>query len=145
MSNINVPDIKVVSISNVFCRLMHFSKKGDVEIGHKHYYDHGTLVSSGSVLVEELNDEGSVNTSNTFVGPTFIFIKKEFIHRITALEDNTVCVCIHALRTIDQDIVSPEFLINPHFDVDESGVRDLIYQKELKPMQPLVEWSPRQF
>ena len=57
MSEKNHPDIKIISVSNVYSRLMHFRNKGDVENGHTHIYDHGTLVSSGSVLYEVLNSE----------------------------------------------------------------------------------------
>jgi hypothetical protein len=29
------------------------------------------------------------------------------------LQDNTVCACIHALRTVDDELVDPDFLIAP--------------------------------
>ena len=110
------PDIKMISISNVFSRMMIFNKAGDVELGHKHNYDHGTLVSSGSVKVDMLaDDKETVISSKIFKAPTFIFVKKEHYHQLTALEDNTICACIHAIITIDDEIVDPDFLIEPKF------------------------------
>ena len=108
----STPDIKILAISNVYCRLMHFKKTGDVENGHCHTYDHGTLLSTGKVLVEMLDDNGqTVLSAKTFVAPSFIFVNKNHMHRITALEDNSIACCIHALRDINEDIVPPEFLV----------------------------------
>jgi hypothetical protein len=105
------PEIKVLAVSNVYSRLMHFVKKGDQEMGHSHYYDHGTLLASGKLLVEKMNEEGEIIFSKEFTAPTFIMVEKEYAHRLTALEDNTVASCIHALREIDETIVSSEFLV----------------------------------
>jgi hypothetical protein len=107
----NAPEIKVICISNVYSRLMHFKNKGDVEDGHKHTFDHGTLISSGSVLYEVLGDNGEAVSSKVFTAPNFIFVDKDKNHRIIALEKNTVCACIHALRTIDEELLDPDFLI----------------------------------
>lgn len=107
------PVIKILAISNVYCRLMHFEKQGDIELGHYHNHDHGTLVSSGSVLVEMLSDtEASVVSSKVFKAPSFVFIAKDKKHRLTSLEDNTVCVCIHAIRDVEGSILSPEFMVD---------------------------------
>ena len=67
------PEIKMLAISNVFSRLMHFKKAGDIEVGHTHSYDHGTLLSSGSVQVDMLNDNNQIVSTKTFVAPTFIY------------------------------------------------------------------------
>lgn len=107
----NSPEVKIIAISNVYCRSIHFKEKGDFEIGHCHTYDHGTLVSIGKLLVEMLRDDGSVISQKEFTGPSFIFISKLCMHRLTALEDNTVAVCIHAMRDIDGNILSSDFLI----------------------------------
>jgi hypothetical protein len=42
-----------------------------------------------------------------------VFIDKNLFHRLTALEDNTVCSCIHAVKTMDGNIIDPDFLIEP--------------------------------
>jgi hypothetical protein len=136
----NKPEIKIIALSNVFSRLMHFVKKGDVELGHKHNYDHATLVSTGSVLVEMLDDNGNPEHSKIFTAPNMIFINKDKFHKITALEDNTVCSCIHAIRTVDEDIVSPEFLVEPlvskNSDPVINAVRDT-FGKEMVRFAPV--------
>jgi hypothetical protein len=110
----NGPQVQVVAVSNVYSRLMHFVNKGDVEVGHSHTYDHATLLSSGSVLYEVLDGpDGNTVASKEFKAPGYIFVEKDKYHRITALEDNTVCACIHALRTIDEEIIDPSFFIEP--------------------------------
>jgi hypothetical protein len=106
------PSIKILAVSNVYCRLMNFAKAGDQELGHYHTYDHGTLLATGSLKVEILDDDGvKVLSENIFTAPTFMYIKKENIHRLTALEDNTVATCIHALRSIDEEIIDPTFMV----------------------------------
>jgi hypothetical protein len=91
---------------------MHFKNIGDVELGHAHDFDHGTLVSSGSILVEILDSKTGKTISNkTIEAPNFVFIEKNKTHRITALSDNTVCACIHALRTNDEELLEPDFFV----------------------------------
>ena len=106
----------MICVSNVFTRIMVFNKAGDIEMGHKHNYDHGTLVSTGSVRVDILEeDKKTIISSKVFKAPTFIFVKKDYYHQLTALEDNTICACIHALRTNDDEIVDPDFLVDAKF------------------------------
>ena len=100
-----------MAISNVFCKMMNFENKGDFEEGHKHNYDHGTLISSGSVLYEAMDDNGNVTASKIFISPNMVYVPKETVHKITALEDKTICVCMHASRTIDDDIIDPDCII----------------------------------
>jgi hypothetical protein len=119
------PIIKLISLSNVYTRMMHFVKKGDVEMGHKHTFDHATLVSSGSVLYEVLSDTGEVEYSKTFTSPDMVFVNKDKFHRITSLEDNTVCGCIHALRTVEEDIIPPDSFLEPFQDSDGGINREI--------------------
>lgn len=132
------PLITLAAISNVFCRLMHFQNEGDVEHGHCHTYDHLTLLSKGRVLYETLNNLGEVTHQKEFVAPGFILVKKDLQHRITALESDTVCTCIHALRTIDEEIIAPDFLIEPLFSSNRGEVKNLIREKFGKDWKPLV-------
>jgi quercetin dioxygenase-like cupin family protein len=119
---------------------MHFEKKGDVERGHKHTYDHGTLVSSGGVLVEVLSDDSkTVLESKEYKAPTFIFIKKDNIHRLTALEDNTVCACIHAIKTMDDEIVDPDFLVETLKSENKGELRLEVIKKYNKEMMGFTE------
>ncbi len=127
----NNPEIKILSVSNVFCRLMHFKHKGDVEEGHCHTFDHGTLVSSGKVLVELLNDDKTVEASREYNAPHFIFIDKDRLHKITALEDNTVAVCIHALRDITGELLDPSFFVDQKIFADGA--------KDRRPNHPVIQ------
>ena len=86
------PKIAVSCVSSVYVRHMVFEKTGDIEDGHSHQFDHQTLVAKGSVRV-------SANGKSTvFNAPHCVFIKAGVEHELTALEDDTVCYCIHALR-----------------------------------------------
>lgn len=107
----NSPKIRSMCVSNVFSRMMYFLKAGDVEQGHKHTYDHATLLSSGRLKIELLDNQGNVQAEKIFIAPDFIFIGKDDIHRLTALEDNTIAVCIHAMRDLDENIIPPESLV----------------------------------
>jgi hypothetical protein len=112
MSDINGPEVRILAVSNVYCRLMNFAKAGDVELGHYHEYDHGTLLAKGRLQVEMFDMEDNLVSTKEFVAPTFIMIRKNNTHRLTALEDGTVATCIHALRTIEDEIVDPDFIID---------------------------------
>lgn len=129
------PEIKIISVSNVFCRLMHFLNVGDVEQGHQHTYDHATLVSAGSVMVDVLDDNNEVVSSKVFNAPNMVFIHKDKLHRLTALENNTVCSCIHAIRDIEGEILSPNFLIEPLVSTDKGELGALVEQEHGAPMQ----------
>ena len=106
------PKIKIMCISNVYTRLMHFQNAGDIEHGHSHDFDHGTLVSSGSILVETLDfATGAPISQKTVLAPNFVFIERDKLHRLTSLVDNTVCACIHALRTNDKELLDSDFFV----------------------------------
>jgi len=118
---------------------MHFKKAGDIELSHTHSYDHGTLLSSGSVQVDMLDDNNEIVSTKTFVAPTFIFINKNNYHRITALEDNTVCACIHAIKTIDDELVDPNFLVNQLESKGKGELKRAVIEKYGKEHRRFVE------
>ena len=107
-----VPKIKIAAISNVYCRMMMFEKQGDIEEGHYHTFDHGTLVAKGSLRVEILSDDNQVISSKIFDAPSFIFVQKDKKHRLVSLQDDTLACCIHALRDVDEDIIPSDTLIS---------------------------------
>jgi hypothetical protein len=117
------PEIKILAISNVYSRLMHFHKTGDQEDTHLHHYDHGTLLASGRLLVEKLDVNNNITYSKEFVAPSFILVEKNAYHRLTALEDNTVASCIHALRDSEENIVDPEFIVGETVFADNPDQR----------------------
>lgn len=124
----NSPKVQIVAISNVFTRLMYFEKKGDTEAGHKHSYDHATILSSGSVLYEVLDAPGGNTVAQkVFQAPGYIFVDKDKHHRITALEDGAVCLCVHALRTIDEEIISPDSFIEPMYSTNNGEIKQAVH------------------
>ncbi len=104
------PEITIFAVSNVYSRIMHFKKSGDIELGHYHTYDHGTLISSGSIRIEILDENSEVTESRVYHAPQMVLIKKQFRHRLTALKDDTVAVCIHALRDVEGELLPVETL-----------------------------------
>ena len=85
---------------------MHFEKAGDIEHGHTHSFDHLTLLANGKLKIVVDGKE------STFVAPQMIYIKAEKMHELTALEDNTVAYCIHAVsigENVD-DIIDPSMI-----------------------------------
>ena len=131
------PEIKVMCISNVYTRLMHFQNAGDIEHGHAHDFDHGTLVSSGSLFVEVFDPQTKeLISQKTIDAPNFIFIEKYKLHRLTALADDTVCACIHALRTNDEELLEPDFFVE-QLNGDFKGIIPrTIMEKAGKPWMP---------
>jgi hypothetical protein len=72
---------------------------GDSYGGHKHTFDHVTLLAAGRVSVEI---EG--HPVKEFTAPTFIVIRKEHEHKITSLQADTVYYCVFALRDLDGQV-----------------------------------------
>ena len=133
MSERSKPDVKILAVSNVYCRLMNFAKVGDFEQGHYHDYDHGTLLAKGKLFVEMFDKQDNLVSAKVFTAPTFIMIKKDNTHRLTAMEDETIATCIHALRTIDETIVDTDFLVdetqladNEHADPSKQTIGKLM-------------------
>jgi hypothetical protein len=100
------PEVKLAVIANVWIKLMRFTKIGDYVPGRKHVFDHATVLAQGSVEVEIAGEK------TTFIAPNIIYIQKSLEHKITALEANTVVLCIHALRGADatEDIISEDMI-----------------------------------
>jgi quercetin dioxygenase-like cupin family protein len=100
------PKTNIGCVANLYSRQMHFEKAGDVENGHKHQFDHLTLLAAGSLKVVVDGKE------TVFTAPHMIYIAKEKMHELTALEDNTVAFCIHALRDGYDvgDIIDPSMI-----------------------------------
>jgi hypothetical protein len=87
---------------NIWIRKLTFPTVDTKHEGHVHPHDHMSQLWSGSVLVEVEGFKPQV-----FKAPTFISIKKEHEHKITALEDHTVWFCLFAFNdTGNVDLVS---------------------------------------
>lgn len=100
------PDTKITCVSNLWLRQMHFVKAGDRNEGHVHNFDHITLLAKGSVRVDV---DGNLTE---FSAPHMIYIAKGKNHYLTALEDDTLAYCVHALRhgEREEDILDPEMI-----------------------------------
>jgi hypothetical protein len=85
---------------NIWVRQNVLEKTGERFGGHKHEFDHVSLLTKGSVRVEV---EGY--QPKEFVAPTFIVIKKEHKHDFIALEDDVNWYCVFALRDLDGEVV----------------------------------------
>ncbi len=100
------PNVHIGCVANIFSRMMHFEKAGDIEQGHTHAFDHLTLLAKGKlkVTVEGVESE--------FTAPHMIYIQKHKLHQLEALLDGTVAYCIHALRSGDgvDDIIDPSMV-----------------------------------
>ena len=88
---------------NVWVYGHHLKKAGDYNAGHKHHFDHITMLAQGSVRCT-VKDEAGVLTTREFKAPTFIVIDKNKEHTLVALEDDTVFYCVFALRDKDGDV-----------------------------------------
>ena len=85
---------------NIWVRSHTFKKAGDTNGGgHRHHFDHVTLLAVGSVLCEVEGQE-----PKQFDAPTFIVIPKDNKHKFTALTDGVVYYCVFALRDVDGDV-----------------------------------------
>jgi hypothetical protein len=84
---------------NIWVRQNVILKSGTISKGHKHHFDHVSLLTNGKVRVSV---EGS--TPKEFTAPTFIVIKKEYMHTFEALTDNVIWYCVFALRDVDGEV-----------------------------------------
>ena len=107
---LNKPKTNLQIVDNVFVKLHHFLKVGDTHEGHAHMFDHITLLSAGSVKM--VHDKGEAE----YKAPHLIVTPKGIKHQFTALEDNTVFCCIHAIREKDE----LDAIASPNITVEEA-------------------------
>lgn len=99
--------------ANIWIRQKKFSAINETIGGHKHKYDHVSLLTSGKVKVEVDGFE------KEFTAPTFIVIEKDKIHNVTALTDDVVWYCVFAHRDINGDVYDAE--LNVPYDKQSCG------------------------
>lgn len=99
-------NVQIGCVANLFSRMMHFENAGDIEIGHTHQFDHLTLLAKGRLRVSV---DGNVSE---FTAPHMLYIAKDKVHELVALEDNTTAFCIHAMRFGEavEDIIDPSMV-----------------------------------
>lgn len=75
----------------IFVKQMLIPKKGEAVPQHSHKYGHHTFVARGSVAVFLHNREHIGNYKEMQA----VYIRPDAQHLIMALEDDTLCYCIH--------------------------------------------------
>lgn len=109
---------------NIWVKQNVLEREGDSFDGHEHKFDHVTLLTSGKVQVEIQGKE-----PKDFTAPTFIVIRKEQKHKMTALEDGTVYYCVYALRNLDGEVIE---IFGEQHDPDSASGKEDGYWKKLK-------------
>jgi quercetin dioxygenase-like cupin family protein len=104
-------DLKIVD--NVFVKMHHFVRVGDIYQGHSHTFDHITLLAAGAVKMVHDNGE------QEYKAPYLIVTPKGVKHQFTALEANTVFCCVHAIRDGDgvNDVASQDITEEEAFNL----------------------------
>ena len=94
--------MKISVVSNMWVKQMTFEHSGDIMEGHKHTFDHQTLLSVGifKVCVEGVCSE---------YADTILFIEKGKEHSIECVSESGLAYCLHPLRDGEkvEDIVDP--------------------------------------
>lgn len=89
---------------NIFLRKWRGMAKGHVLNGHKHTFDHTTIVFVGSVHVKAKCPDGRV-IEKDFTAPAHFLVKADVEHEITALEEGTEMWCVYSHRNAQGEIL----------------------------------------
>ena len=104
MGQAHVKDIGLCT--STYVRELEFREAGDCHDWERHYFDHVSLVTAGSVRVEWQQPDGSMRTTehskDVFAA---IHVPANERHRIVALEPFTRSWCLFVLRDADGNIV----------------------------------------
>lgn len=65
-------------------------RAGRILVGHKHNYDHLSILASGAVAVTVCGK------STVYVGPTAVLIEANKVHEVAALKDS-LWYCVHSV------------------------------------------------
>ena len=112
---------------NIWVRQNVLELAGEFHEGHEHKFDHVTLLVSGKVSVQIGEAE-----PKEFTAPTFIVIRKQHNHKITAMADGTVYYCVFALRDIDGEVME---IFGPHHDPDSASAINSDYWEKVKALE----------
>ena len=88
---------------NIFIRPNRLEKSGHYVKGHKHNFDHTTIVYKGAVHVKAELPNGSA-IERDFVAPAHFLVKAGMEHEIVATEDGTEFWCVYSHRTPQGEI-----------------------------------------
>jgi hypothetical protein len=82
---------------NIFIRAWQ-PMKDSTTGGHRHNFDHTTIVFKGAVHVHAELSDGTI-LDRTFVAPTHFLVRKDVLHEIRALEEDTEYWCVYSHRS----------------------------------------------
>jgi len=105
---------------NVWIRELLFYKKGAKKRGHIHNFDHIHYVARGSVNIFIINPDGNENFLQTLHDGCKIKVPAGVAHSVVALEDNTLSLCIQAVRDDDLNILKTNYIDANEDDVNYS-------------------------
>jgi len=97
---------------NILIRPMKLTKHGPPMEGHKHNFDHTSIVFKGTVHVSAILPNGQVIERDFGEGAPHgkhFLVKADVTHKIIALTDEAEVWCVYAHRTPQGDVVQ-------HFD-----------------------------
>ena len=102
-----MPQVKITTISNLWVRQMNFTHKGDTEKGHKHVFDHPTLLAYGKFKVY-VEGEFAIYDADE-LGGIVLYIEKGKEHAIECISEKGLGFCLHPIRDGErvEDIVDP--------------------------------------
>lgn len=109
---------------NIWVRQNLLEKAGQSNIGHRHKFDHVSLLTAGKVQVEI---EGY--PAKEFEAPTFIVVRKEHNHKFTALTDDVTWYCVFAIRDLDGEVVEALFDPEKHDPMSAGPVTHDYWEK----------------
>lgn len=89
---------------NIFIRPTVLHRAGSRVDGHRHNFDHVTVVFRGAVHVRAALPDGTV-VQREFHAPAHVLIRAQATHEITALVDDTEFWCIFSHRDAQGDVV----------------------------------------
>lgn len=88
---------------NIFIRTNPLPKAGNAVHGHKHNFDHTSIIFKGAVHVKAKLPNGTV-VERDFYAPAHVLIRADVEHEITALVDDTEFWCVYSHRTPQGDV-----------------------------------------
>ena len=112
---------------NIWVRQNALEYVGDSFHGHEHKFDHVTLLTTGKVSVQV---DGS--DPKEFTAPTFIVIRKEHRHKITALADGPIYYCVFALRDLNGEVME---IFGEQHDPYSADARNEGYWEKVKELE----------
>lgn len=100
--------------ANIWIRQKCFTAVGQQIVGHRHKYDHMSLLTQGTVEIEA---DGIVSRHTA---PNFLIIRKDVIHTIKALTDDVQWFCLFANRDVNGEVYDP-LANDPLMDMESAG------------------------